>query len=214
MANVNAVRAQNRSIGYANFQGTNNSNVPFMLTIFFDIDTVLSTNLMQVEGLNNNDYSFHSGAFGMYVYNMDGNYQEQTRFFSASPTVAQGKLSFSELEYTDGTGVYQDQIEAYVGSANFLYWEGNGGTGVDTTSTIDTALGNTVRTAGFPFPVTPPANGAFIYSPSGPLLSSTNPINGNIHSTGILTAIPEPSSALMLGAAGSLALVKRRRKTA
>ncbi|RYD21633.1 MAG: PEP-CTERM sorting domain-containing protein [Verrucomicrobiaceae bacterium] len=205
---LNNVKAVNKNIGYANFEGTNSSLVPFMITVFFDIDTVLTTTLMEHDW-GSNLYSQYTGAFGVYVYNMQTNTVALAPVFTSSITTSQNILALTE--YQGNTGLYQDQFDFSVGTSNFNYSDANDGDGIDTTSSFSTALGNTIGTAGFPFPVVGTAN--FAYSPTGPSWSA-DAINGNLHSTGVLAAVPEPSAVLMLGAAGCLTLAKRRRKVA
>ncbi|RYD84552.1 MAG: PEP-CTERM sorting domain-containing protein [Verrucomicrobiaceae bacterium] len=205
---LNNVKAVNKNIGYANFEGMNSSSVPFMVTVFFDIDTVLTTTLVE-HMWGSNLYSQYTGAFGVYVYNMQTNTVAVTPVFSGNINTIQSILALTE--YRGDTGLYQDQFDFSVGLSNFNYSDANNNDGNDTTSTFSTALGNTIRTAGFPFSVVPTAN--FAYSPTGQVWSA-DAINGNLHSTGIIAAVPEPSGILMLGAAGCLSLVKRRRRIA
>ncbi|RYD48476.1 MAG: PEP-CTERM sorting domain-containing protein [Verrucomicrobiaceae bacterium] len=209
---LDQVKSVNKNMGYANFEGVGPgpASIPYMITLFFDIDTVLTTTLMEYpEG--SNLYSQYAGAFGMYVYNMQTGQVSQAPFFSSSLTVLQGNLAFTELNQSADSGLYQDQINVNVGFANFGYFDPNGSDGIDTTSTFNTSLGNTIRTAGFPFPVTPPPLANFAYSPTGPVWNA-DAINGNIHSTGIIAAVPEPSSMLMLSAACCATAMMRRRK--
>ena len=193
------------NLGFTNFQGTQGGD-DYMITLFFDVSSPLNI-VHQADATD----SFATGAYGINVYNMTMG----TTLLKYSSQSASLSLLFKELDHNVPDAYYEDNISTFTPSgAYFYYSEGNGNTGIDTTSLLNTNGGTitTLAGAGFPFAESPsPGNIYSIFSLSGGF-SNPNPVEvSSIHSSGLLSAVPEPSTAL-LGALAAFGLLRRRRR--
>jgi hypothetical protein len=216
LANVSGLGSGH--IGFVNFAGTSGTAVPYMITLFFDLDSALATSTVTgTTTVGGNDTSIvqtqsnFSGGFGMYIYNIATRSQEFVSYFTSSANGGEGQVEFIETHL--GNGLYTDSLNASDGEFSFLYEDNNSTSGADTTALINTANGDTLGEAGFPFSSSAAGNAYQFIFTNGPvpLPNGMNQIQGTgIQSVGV---IPEPSAALLLGAAGILMVSKRRRMT-
>lgn len=217
-AYMTSLEALPGNMGFANFQGTNQSGVNFMITLFFNVDTELDTTPTSYpEGSNR--FSMYNGALGIYVFNMDSELQEQVRYLTPDvDTIGSSLLQFTEVDQNAYSGLYEDNIQAsaLLGAnlASFFYYDNNHN-GADTTGILNTSGGDhlTLAAAGFPFVVKTPEESGFQFTPSGSLYGP-NSISGTMNSAGLLSAVPEPSTAMLFGGVASLAFLRRRRSIA
>jgi len=177
----------------------------YMLTFFYDVAAPVVIGYVGVEAT----FAGYEGAFGAYMYDMTAGIQAGERFF-ASATSDSNSVTLYDYDFSWIGGPGMDLI-VFTTENGYTLSIGEQADGlanlIDLKGKTETTLGD----SGFPLTMTDGSERMTRVEVGSEIYEGGDAIYGNGMVIDHFTPAPEPSGALLLGLAGLLAVIRRRR---